>query len=380
MAAPRIYFFCRDEPAAYHDDVVVLADGLQQLGLEVFGSANCWRRSPAPDDWLVRHDPRVGPEDCDIVAVSYLWPRWIDADFRVHPQPLPAAVLDPGRRFRTAYLDLDDGYETQSWREEYRSFDAVFRAKYNRRCHHPANHHPWALGLTSRVLAATAEAPPWDRRRAEVLVNFGASHPYVHSARERVLGPFLTAARSRFAINDRRDDLRRPPADPWDRLMWDQTQRRHCRDYYERLKSAQAVAAFCGELIPPAPYHPRYLAGGGRARLARRLHEAFALVDPRPPRLIQWDSWRFWEALAAGCLVFHLELERLGVALPVMPEPFVHYVPLRLGRMEEAFARLAADPSLGSRIAGAGRAWALAHYSPAALAQRFLDTMGRAAG
>lgn len=376
MTRPRVYFHVRDQPDAYHDDVVVLADGLQQLGCEVFGSANYWRRSVAPDDWLVRHDPRVAASDCDIAIVSYIWPRWIDAGFKVHTQPLPEGLFAAGRRYRTAFLDLDDGYATESWRPEYRAFDVVFRAKYNGRCEHPANHHPWALGLTARVLAATRDCGPWESRRGAALVNFGASHPYVHSARARATPEFIAAAAAQFAVDTTRDDLSTAPADPYDQLMWAQTQRRHSRSYYERLKSAQALAAFCGELIPPAPPHPRYLAGGRRARFSRGFFTALACFDPRPPRLIQWDSWRFWEGLAAGCLVFNLDLPKHGVVLPVMPEPFVHYVPLELGRMRDAFERLRTDPALGRRIAQAGRDWALAHYSPSAMAALFLARMG----
>lgn len=371
----RIYFVCRDEPEAYQDDVVVLADGLQQLGCEVYGNCNYWRRSPDRDDWLLRHDPRIGPEDCDIVAVSYIWTRWIDSAFRIQERPLPDWLFNPGRRYRTAYLDYDDGYETASWRSEFRAFDAVFRAKFNRRCFHPANHHPWALGINTRMLQMTAGAPAWRDRRPDLLVNFGASHPYVHGARAK-LGPRLVAAAGgHFTIDERRDDLKSPPADPYDRLMWMQTQQRHSRAYYDRLKSAQAIAAFCGELIPPAPHRPSYLVGGRKARIIRALFTGLGHLDPRPPRSIQWDSWRFWEGLAAGCLVFNIDLPRYGVLLPVMPEPFVHYVPMNLGDANEVFARLARTPGLAEEIAFRGRAWALEHYSPIALARRFLDTL-----
>ena len=371
----RIYFYCRDNENAYQDDVVVLADGLQQLGCEVFGNCNYWRRSTAPDDWLVRHDPRVGPRDCDIVAVSYIRSRWIDRDFRIDEQPLPQDLFAPDRRYHTAYLDLDDGYKTMSWRPEYRAFDAVFRAKYNRRCFHPSNHVPWVLGLNSRMITMTADAPVWDSRHPEILVNFGASHPYVHGARALAGPPFLAAVSGLFSINDHRDDLRAAPSDAYDHLMWTQTQQRHSRDFYQRLKWAQSVVAFCGELIPAAPTEPGYMVGGGRAKLARKFHDLLDRIDPRAPRLIQWDSWRFWEGLAAGCVVFNLDLDYYGVRLPVMPEPFKHYVPVRHGQADRAVERLRRDPGLAARIADAGRAWAFEHYSPSALARRFLDTI-----
>lgn len=374
-SAPRVYFYCRDNANAYQDDVVVLADGLRQLGAEVCGNCNYWKTSTEPDSWLVRHDPAIRPEDCDIIAVSYLWSRWISHTFEVSEQPLPEKLFSPGRRYRTVFLDLDDGYETCSWRPEYRAFDVIFRAKYNRRCFHPANQRPWALGLNTRMVECTRDALPWAQRRAELLVNFGASHPYIHGARAVAGPPFLAAARPHFAINDQRDDLKNPPADPYDRLMWEQTQHRHSRAYYERLKSAQAIVAFCGNLIPPAPFAPPYLVGGGRAKLSRVLYDTLAHLDPRPPRLIQWDSWRFWEGLAAGCLVFNLDLPYYGVDLPVMPCDFEHYVAVRPDNAVAVLARLQREPGLAERIAAQGRAWALEHYSPRALARRFLDTL-----
>lgn len=371
----RVYVYCRDRRDAYQDDIVVLAEGLRELDVEVFGSCNYWQQSLDPDDWLVRHDPTVDAADCDVVVVSSAWARWLDHDFRVVGDPLPEGLFSPGRRYRTAFIDVDDGYLTSSFRPEFRSFDAVFRAKYNRRCFHPENHHPWALGLTQRVLHGVQNTLPWSERRQEVLVNFNASHPYLHPARVQMEAGFVAAAQPRWSINRTRDDLKRPPDDPWDRLMWEQTQHRHARAYYKRLGAARGVAAFCGELVPPAPYAPPYLVGGGRARWLRRVFDALAVVDWRPPRLIQWDSWRFWEALAAGCLVFNLDLEHYGVDLPVMPRNYVHYIGLRPDNVREAFARLKREPDLAERVAAQGRVWAIEHYSPRALAQRFLQTV-----
>lgn len=374
MNSPRVYFFCIEREDAYQDDVVVLADGLQQVGAAVFGNCNYWRRSTAPDDWLVRHDPAVRPEDCDIVVVSSAWSRWIDIEggFHVVERPLPPGLFAPERRYRTAYVDLDDGYETHSWRPDYAAFDFVFRAKYNRRCYHPANQQPWVLGINTRMLEMTDGARPWAERKPEVLVNFGASHPYAHTARTLTAPPFTAAARGHFGINDRKDNLQVPPSDPYDLLMWRQTQHRHSRSYYERLKESQAVAAFCGDFIPATPFFPRYLVGGRRAKINRAWHDLLAVLHGQTPRLIQWDSWRFWESLAAGCLVFNLDLPHYGVELPVMPENMVHYVAVRPERAADAFAALEREPGLAERIARQGRAWALEHYTPPALARRFL--------
>lgn len=372
---PSVYFYIREQPVIYQDAVVVLAEGLQELGATVTANVRYWRRSPAPEDWLVRETAPAPPPDCDLVIVTDSWVRAIDAEFWVHESPLPPGLFHAGRRYRTVYVDLADGYLTPSWRPEFAAFDVVLRAKYNRRCHHPANHRPWALGLTSRILQSVATARPWEERQPTLLINFGASHPYPHGVRERFTPRLIAAARPLFSADERRDDLRVPPADAADRLAWEQTQRRHHRGYYERLGTSQAVAAFCGELIPAAPWRPSYLVGGRRARWRRRVYDFLAKVDPRPPRLIQWDSWRFWEALAAGCVVFHLDLAHYGVELPVMPRHLEHYVAVRPETMEEVLAGLAREPRQLAEIAARGRDWALSHYSPRALAARLLTTV-----
>lgn len=376
---PRAFFYCLDEPDVHQSDVVALAEGLRDLGYTL--SANCayWQLAPDRPDTLLPRTAPTPPADTDLVVLSAAWTRAVTPDgsagFRDRETPLPRELFAAGRRYRTLTHDCDDNYGGRGWSTEYARFDVILRSHFNRRCHQPANHRPWALGLTDRVLACTANPLPWSRRRAEILWNFGASHPFTHPVRERSRG-VLAAAAPQFTVNSTRDDLTRIPDDPADALMWRQTQHCHSRAYYERLCSSQAVAAFCGDLIPATPHFPRYLIGGGqRARWGRRAHSLFSRLHRAPERLIQWDSWRFWEALAAGCLVYHLDLDHYGVELPVRPEPFVHYVPVRLDDPAASFAPFRRDPQLAERIAQQGRDWALRHYTPRALATRALEAL-----
>jgi hypothetical protein len=379
MSLPRVYFYCCPEVDNLQDDIVILAEGLQALGIPYYASANYWRRSPAPDDYLFRHTPDVTPDDCDIVVLPYTWYNWVllglPAPIR---RPTPPGLFKPGRRYRTVYMDTNDGLRTISWEPEFRQFDAIFRTKLNRRMWHPENLRPWALALSNRMLHMTAGAPPFAARQRRLLVNFGASHRYPHTARVRSHETFDPLIGRLLELDGTRDDLSQEPADPYDRLMWEQTNRRHCRAYYERLKQSQAVSCFCGDLIPPMPWRDpnQMLLGGGKARLKMKFFKALGRIDPRPERIVQWDSWRFWEALAAGCAAFNLDLERYGVALPVMPENWRHYIGIDLDRPEPAVERIADDPGCLERIARDGRAWALAHYAPAPLAARFLREFG----
>ncbi len=376
MSSPQVYFFCRAEEANLQEDVIALAEGLNALGIPHYSNTNYWRPSTTPGDYLLRHDAAVTPDDCDIVVVSYTWPSWIDsATYRVSRRPLPAGLFKSGRRYRTVYMDSHDGYRTVSWEPEFRQFDLILRAKLNGRAWHPANMRPWVLGLNNRILDATAGATAFDRRAEQLLVNFGASHPYGHGTRDAAAASFEPKIAPLMSIDRTKDDLSIEPVDPFDGLMWRQTGHRFSRSYYERLKHSQAVACFCGDLIPAAPFAgaERYLAGGGQARLRRQLFEMIDRFDPRPPRAIQWDSFRFWEALAAGCATFNIDLDYYGVTLPVMPLNGEHYFGIRLDSVDATLDRIAADPGLLERVAASGREWALAHYSPEALARRLLQ-------
>lgn len=379
MSLPKVYFYCGSETDNLQDDIIILAEGLQALGIPYYASADYWLQSTTPGDYLFRHTPDVSPDDCDIVVLPYTWFNWVllgqPAPIR---RPMPPGLFKPGRRYRTVYMDTNDGLRTVSWEPEFRPFDLILRTKLNRRAWNPPNLRPWALALSNRMLRMTADAPAFAARERRLLVNFGASHNYAHTARVRSHEKFDPLIAPLLKLDGTRDDLSKEPADPYDRLMWQQTNRRHCRAYYQRLKHSQAVSCFCGALIPPMPWKDpnQLMLGGGKARLKMKFFTALGRIDPRPERIVQWDSWRFWESLAAGCAAFNLDLPRYGVDLPVMPENWRHYIGVDLDRPERTVERIADDPGCLERIARDGRAWALANYAPAPLATRFLHELG----
>jgi hypothetical protein len=376
---PRVYFYCRKEEGNLQEDVITLAEGLRELGIPFSGNCDYWLESPTSGDYLIRHNPDISVDDADVVVVSYTWPFWIRMNtFDLVRRPLPEGLFKTGRRYRTVYMDSHDGHRTVSWEPEFRQFDLILRSKLNQRAWHPENMKPWVLGFTNRVLKATSGGAPFDKRNRTILINFGASHPYPHGTREVAARTFERKIQKVLSIDRTKDDLEKEPSDPYDALMWRQTGGRYSREYYERLKNAQTAACFCGELIPPMPYRQPecYLVGGNKAKLRRRFYELLANFDLRPPRSVQWDSFRFWETLCAGAVAFNIDLERYGSEIPVMPHNWEHYIGVDFDRVGEVIERLAAEPELLARIAAAGCRWALKNYSPKAMAERFLTLTG----
>jgi hypothetical protein len=375
----RVYFYCRNEPGNLQEDVITLAEGLQELGIPFSGNCDYWLQSTEPGDYLIKHDPDVRPDDCDIVVVSYTWPHWVESGtFRFFPQPLPEGLFRKGRRYVTVYMDNHDGHRTVSWKPEFRQFDLILRSKLNKRVWHPQNMKPWVLGFTKRILKAVEAQLPFEERRRVALVNFGASHPYPHGAREKAKEKFLPALETILPLDATKDDLTIPPQDPYARLMWEQTGERYSPAYYARLGSSQAVACFCGELIPPMPWRnpQQYVVGGNKAKLKRAFFETLAYVDPRPSRSVQWDSFRAWEAWVAGCATINIDLDIYGPDLPVMPENWKHYIGVDLDRPEKTIERLSDKQDLLEHVAKQGQQWALENYSPRKMAERFLGLVG----
>lgn len=374
MTAPRVYFYCCDELGNLQEDIIALAEGLSDLGIAYYANCDYWLQSTTPGDYLFRATPEVRHQDCDIVVVPYTWPLWVRmGDFKARKRPLPDELFAPHRTWATVFMDNNDGYRTISWEPEFRQFDAILRTKYNARAFHPENMQPWAYGLTRRVCEATADALPFTSRKRAMLVNFGASHPFSHGSRDIAARRFNPVVATRMPLDDTRDDLSVEPAQPFAALMWRQTGGRFSRAYYDRLRQTQVVACFCGDVIPSRPWRPEhYLVGGNRARLRRSLYWMLDALGRRTPRAVGCDSFRFWEALSAGCFAINLDLEHYGVRLPVMPRHGTHYFGVDLGRTRMFFDFLSEEPERIAHIAEAGREWAVEHYAPRAVALRFL--------
>lgn len=375
MTNLRVYFFCCNEPGNLQEDVIALAEGLNELGVPFFSNCDYWLQSLDPGDYLFKHCPEISHQDCDIVVVSYTWPHWVRmGTFELRRQPLPPDLFHKPRNYITVYMDNNDGYRTISFEPEYRQFDLILRSKFNARAWHPENMRPWAYGLTNRIIEETRCSLPFRNRRSALLVNFGASHPFQYGARNLSRHRLEPKLQRILQIDRTIDDLSVEPSEPYEALMWHQTGGRFSRAYYERLTRTQAVACFCGDIIPCSPFRgaDRYLVGGNRAKLRKMLYSILSRFSAGAPRVVGCDSFRFWETLSAGAAAINIDLALYGLQLPVMPETGTHYAGVDFQRVDTLIDQLA-DTAFLERVADAGRQWAHEYYSPKATAKRFLQ-------
>ena len=363
---PKIYFYTTStegppEGAYFQDLIVNLATGLKQLGIKYYANHNYWQISPDSDRTLLEANPNVTHHDCDIVV--------LERQYYEENQCLPEGLFAPSRQYKTVYLDCNDGIygvKTFSWLPEFQQFDFIFKTHYSNHIKHPHNFYPWAFGLSERVLSQLEEIP-WTQKQQSLLVNF-RNKKFSHSLRGYVKKSFLPQIEKIMPINTACDNESDFPKDPYHYLRWAQTGRRHYPKYYRRLQQSAACACFGGFFLGPE-------LSDRHDRISYYLAKTIGELGLKTNRIYQWDSWRFWESLAAGCVTFHVDFDKYGCTLPVMPENWRHYIGIDLDNISKSIARIADRPELLERISTEGRTWAIENYGPLPTAKRFLETV-----
>jgi hypothetical protein len=178
----------------------------------------------------------------------------------------------------------------------------------------------------------------------------------------------ITQINKIMSINNTVDNRANYSREPYHYLQWQQTGGRHYPSYYNRLKKSLACACFGGFFLP-------FWAKNSGSLINRYSQTLMGKMMLKSNTIVQWDSWRLWESLVAGCTTFHLDFTKYGVSLPVMPENWRHYIGIDLDNVQAAVDRIADEPEILEKIAKEGREWAIANYSPVPTALRFLETI-----
>lgn len=367
----RVYFHLEPD-VVYDDGLAYLAEGFAALGIGCYGTRNYWSQGVTAVPLVQQEDVTRSRWDAIFVSNNAYRFDHIDGEGRYHVRTKKPDWSAYARQTEQLVLiDVQDGYSDLGGADPL--LRVIYRAKFNRRCRQSTKSRPYIQGVTQRCLALAPR--PRDSRENEraVLDSFGFTHNYTHGTRHRFraeIGPCLE--QHGVAIHRRvAGSLHTEPSDPVAAHWWRLTHGKHNPDYYDLIRRYPVHACFCGDMIPAFPTDPTgIIQGGGRARVRRAVYSALAKLLLRPQRLLQWDSWRFWETLALGSVPLMFDLDAVGAHLPVMPQNWVHYVGLDPRRPAKSTAELVRRWSELPQIAAQGHAWLLEHYSPSANARR----------
>jgi hypothetical protein len=372
----KVYFYCfpptlngqGDYRSGYHyyqHGTVCLGEGLKTLGVKIFSNVNFWLPS-LDESFLFTYDPNVAPDDCDIVVINDLW--WQKRSQFARELFDVERLLRASRPHLTVFLNLSDDAPNSNFLEpELSRFDHCFKSHLTKSSPLFPNTHPFPFGLSTRILKEVQNVPVFNQRKLGILVNSRSSLYGDHSLRRYIEEHFLPRIKSIIPLNTA-TIVDAHEQGTYHTFQWAQASGRHNPGYYKLLLSTTACSSFGGYFISPFPHHSWSLAG-------RFCRKAITKFGWKTNRLVQWDSWRFWEALAAGCVPIHLDFENYGFILPVMPENWKHYIGIDLDDLDSSIARIAQNLERLQEISEAGRSWALEHYSPVAVARRFLETV-----
>jgi len=295
-----------------------LADGLNQLGIPVFSNIE----AQVTPNFKLGNAQGMVPNNAALIIVDIQENEVTKKGFMnigfFHPHILFFSMSDS---IGTVYMT--DGAIL------FCTHENKFRRIHGKR-------FPWVFGVSSFMIEE-AEKKKTDRRQNVVLRNFRPSeNQSVRDSLDMILLPHIEKY---FKVD--------------------------CKigsDHFERLASYIGCLAYGGHFRMDITRHGLY-SDDPTATFFKYLKE---------PVIIRWDSWRLWESLICGCLTFHLDFDKYGFMLPVMPENWKHYIGLNLEDIKGDVERLMDERDKIPEIAENGRTWALAHYSPLATAKRFL--------
>jgi len=373
----KVYFYCfpptlngyGDYASAYHyyqHGTVCLAEGFKALGIEFYSNVNFWL--PGPDEpFLFCYDANVTPDDCDLVIINDTW--WQSQNQFNKSLFDVKHLLRKERTHQTVLIDLsDDGPQTNFLDPELAKFDHYFKSHLTKSTPKFANTHPFPFGLSERIIKELENVPHFSQRNHNVLINSRVFLNGDHSLRSYVKKYFLPKLDSIIPLESKAIMDARERGE-YHKLQWAQASGRHNPGYYELLLSTTACSSFGGYFISPFPNHSWTILG-------RACRKAITKFGWKTQRLVQWDSWRFWEAMTAGCVTIHLDFEKYGFILPVMPTNWEHYIGIDLDNIDDSIERVVQNLHRFPEISAAGREWALKYYSPIVVAERFLATVG----
>jgi hypothetical protein len=327
-------FFLFPRPDAEFYWASCLADGFYELGIPVYANFDAYRLREAGRQWLFPSSP-MPPSTAAIVVGDIS-----------HAEACPAEC----RRIADFIVTLPQRGALLCMSDSANNFDfpptvTVLAAHGLARVKRPDRRIAWAFGLNRDVLqkieAARISAIGQPRKSAFIR-NFRPSHN--QGVRQVLDLAFVRVLAKHFVIDRVLDEGGRFP-----------------ESFYTRLATSRGCLAYGGNFFEDLSRNPFF-------------RERRWIVGDDPV-VTRWDSWRFWESLASGCLTVALDFDEYGLLLPVSPVNKSHYLGLRFDRLNDTIDFLTGERDGLAEIAERGRHWALTHYSPAPTALRFLSIM-----
>lgn len=333
----------------YKPQLLSLAEGLQKLGIPFYANINWWKTSPTLEggssNYLFKKTGKRPEEFAVIVAGSEV--------FNHPPLPKFFSVPKKNRNFKLVVYDwIAHICYSKYMQKRLKTIDICFSVSYNKNIPiftDNKNVKPWPYGLTNRIIQHSDQNyKSYSRRNTHILWSHRVGHPIRTFVKVNFYDKF-----PKGFLTEYNDKFKPKIENEMDRLMWDQTGRRHSPQFYEALSDAKIVDC-CGGYF---------------------FNNKNRKSDDK--RIKNWDSYKLWESFANACCVITLDLDYYGFELPVMPINGVEYIGIRLDKesLKHTIDSITNREYDLQKIAKNGQRWALAHYSPENCANHLLNSI-----
>lgn len=332
-AHSRGVYFCSDS-GRFSYAAFCLADGLNQLGVPVYSNIEAshplatFSFNAAPESSLLRASYCAV---LDVHGACDLFPNTVRRIAPIHERTVALCMHDNIANFiLEGQLPLFCSHEN--------SFYQLAGVRI-----------PIGFGVSQKLLENSIRVPSFKARRGYALNSFHPSlHQDVRACMELLFEPNL---RQHLRIEHQYTDTREA--------------------FWALLQQSGFSLCYGGMFVQDLRRSPFFMS-------IEAVREFWEHIECRATTVIaRWDSWRFWESLVSGCVTIHLDFERYGFKLPVMPENWKQYIGIDMANPKQDVERIMDEWDRMEEIAWSGRLWALEHYSPVAVARRFLETVRR---
>jgi hypothetical protein len=173
--------------------------------------------------------------------------------------------------------------------------------------------HPVPWGVTCEGFNCARNSSRRTRLRNSILFNFNPTA--LQGVREAIISAVEPKMMGMFQI-DRRNS--------------------YGQGLVEQLTTLEYAFAFGGNFHWPKSDYP-----WNRDRMSPEQKS----LDEFPNRtstvgIVRWDSFRFWETMAFGCLPIQLDFDLYGFQLPVNPRKWLDYIPVDLSNIENTLSTM----------------------------------------
>lgn len=359
----KIYFYgCNYDPISVPHECAVLAEGLAALGHQCFGEIDKLRETADGSPVIHASDSMA---EADVIIMDSIIN--IAADSEQELQKISSiAHTTP-----IVFIDESDGLRTPGFGKNARSCALVLKSHFNRKMKYPRNFVPWQFGISNRMVEAINPIPVKERNET-ISVNFRVKH----QLRDHMNSLTLPILKKYLEIDTKTDSNKPEEFSANDQFLFHQARGRHNPFYYQRLPHSLFVAAYGGVFCLPFGNHDKY-----SAKICRTVNHILPLF--KYDRVRQWDSWRFWESMLAGCITIHVDLEKFGCEMPVMPVNYQDYVgidPYHPEIFRDWFQTAMEEwkqgkPKILESMSASAREFVLKNYSSPVVADRFLKLL-----